>query len=248
MGLGVGSWIKETAADVGPEALGFLAGGPAGSAALGGLTSGIGGGGAAGQMGVLDAVTGGALGDVVGGITGQTAATAALSAAEMQAQGQREQLEYLKEINRQPQQYREQALSELASAYGLEGEGGQLAAIERAKASPLYQEIMAGREAGEEAVMRQASTTGGLRSGNVQSALAEHGSRLQNQALTQAYGQQMAGLQGLAGIPTGGQQIGQTMADIGATMGAGTLGAGQAQQQGIQNMMNMGLMALPFII
>lgn len=222
-------------------------------------------------------------------LSGKTSAEAAQQAAATEAGAMTDQLEYLQEVNRLPQQYRDQALTELASIYGLGGaaqsqqrqpsfglpssgmagaevnplmdagkmaagtvgggapgsgevqpQNAQLAMIERVKASPMYQEIMAGREAGEEAVMRNAAQTGGLRSGNVQSAMYDYNTQLGNQALTQGYAQQMAGLQGLAGIPTGSQQIGQTMANIGRTQAQGILGGAQAQQAGTQNLMNLG--------
>lgn len=212
-------------------------------------------------------------------LSGKTSAEAAQSAAATQAGAMTDQLAYLQEINRLPQQYRDQALTELASIYGLGGatqsqpgqqatgnplmDAGRMAAgtigggapgsgevqphnaqqamIDRVKASPMYQEIMGGREAGEEAVMRHAAQTGGLRSGNVQSAMYDYNTQLGNQALTQGYNQQMAGLQGLAGIQTGSQQIGQTMADIGGVRAQGILGAGQGRQAGTQNLMNLGL-------
>lgn len=167
-------------------------------------------------------------------------------AAAMEAEAQMEQLAYLKEREAIPQQFREEALTRLGGLAGLEGGvGSQQQLIEQAKISPLYQELLGGREAGEEAILRQAGATGGLRSGNVQAALAGYNMQLQNQALTQAYNQQLQGLQGLANLPSNVTQIGQTMAGIGQTQAAGLtaagqtraagqIAAGQAQQAGIQ--------------
>jgi hypothetical protein len=174
-------------------------------------------------------------------VSGKTAADAAKRASATQASAMMEQLDYLKEINRLPQQYKEQALTELAGLYGAEGSENQQVLIDRAKASPLYQQIMGGQAAGEEAVMRSAAQTGGLRSGNVQHAMYDYNTQLANQALTQTYGQQLSGLQGLAGLQTGEQKIGQTMADIGGVKAQGILGAAGAQQQGTQNLLNFGL-------
>lgn len=203
-------------------------------------------------------ITGGLLGErsveaFFGGITGETAADAALQAGNVQAAAQLEQLEYLKQINELPQQYREQALTELAGIYGLGEEGQGIARtqeqlIEQAKTSPLYQELLGTREAGEEALLRTAGATGGLRSGDVQRSLYDYNTQLERQALTQAFGQQqaeyqkqLAGLQGLAGTPTYASQIAQTTGDIGTTQAQSILGAAQAQQQGIQNTTNLGL-------
>ena len=100
-------------------------------------------------------------------------------------------------------------------------------------------------EALEEAIMRHASATGGLRSGNVQEAMYDYNTQLQNQALLQSYNQQLQGLQGLAGLPSYAPQIASGMAGVGQTLGQGVSGAGQtiaqgqvaagqAQQQGLQ--------------
>lgn len=172
--------------------------------------------------------------------------------AEMSADAQMAQLEYLKEVDKLPREYREEALRQMSERV-LEpgGRPGQAQMIEEAKASPLYSAIMGGQEAGEEAILRQAGATGVLRSGNVQEALAGFSSDLQNQALLQAYQEQvvtgqreLSELQGIAGLPSGTQQIGQTMANIGATRGAGEIAQGQIYQQGLQGLSNTALTGL----
>ena len=97
---------------------------------------------------------------------------------------------------------------------------------------------MGGLKAGEESIMRNAAMTGGLRSGNTQSALADYATQLQNKALTDAYNQQLSGLTGLAHLPTNEAAIGQTMANIGNTRAQGILGAAQAKQAMYQNVGN----------
>lgn len=174
-------------------------------------------------------------------LTGAGAADAAREGAALTAQGQREQLDYLKEINKLPQEYREQALTELAGVYSGTDPGKQQEMIDRAKASPLYQEIMSGRAAGEEGVARAASVTGGLRSGNVNDALYKYNTELKNKALTETYGQQMTGLKGLAGLVTKESEIGDIMGGIGDTLGMGRIAAGQAMQSGAENTANLGL-------
>ncbi len=185
----------------------------------------------------------------------QTAATGATTAAETQAQSQREQLEYLKEVNALPTQLRDEALTQLGGLSGIGDEGTQQAILDRAKSSPYYQEMMAGQEAGEEAIMRRAAATGGLRGGDVQAGLYDYSSRLQSQALSSAYGQEVQNLRGLAGLDTGQQQIAQTMGNIGTTQAQGILGASQAQaqgqiaggqifQQGMGQMANIGMQGL----
>ena len=169
--------------------------------------------------------------DTLTGKSGERAATAARDAASVQAGAQREALDYLKEREALPQEFREGALTQLAGLYGLPGgEGSQAQMIEQAKQSPLYQAMMGTREAGEDAILRHASATGGLRSGNVQANLAEFNQNLENQALLTAYGEQKQGLAGLAGLSSMAPQIAQQMAGIGQTQAQGMTAAAQAQQ------------------
>jgi len=114
----------------------------------------------------------------------QQQAAAQVEAARIAAEQQQKGLDYLIESERLPRQYRESALSGLAGAYGLDGgAGSQQQFIEQAIMSPLYQNLLGGREAGEEAILRSAGMTGGLRSGNVQENLYDYNTQLQNQAL-----------------------------------------------------------------
>lgn len=182
--------------------------------------------------------------DVVGGLTGSTAADAATEGANIQAQAQREALAYLKQTEEIPQAFREGALTQLGGLYGLEGgEGSQQELIDQARLSPLYQAMVGSQAQGEEAIMRNASMTGGLRSGGVQENLAEFTSDLQNQALLESYNQQLSGLTGLAQLPSNAAQIAQQQSAIGQTLGQGAVAAGQAKQEGMGNMMNMAMMA-----
>jgi hypothetical protein len=190
------------------------------------------------------------MGDFFGG-GGDDSADAAKDAAQIQADYQREALDYLKETEALPQQFRESALKYLAGAYGLPGgEGSQQEIIDQARESPLYGAIMGGLEQSEESILRNASATGGLRSGNANDALAENAQQLENQALLTSYNQQMQGVGGLAGLPSLAPQIAAGTAGIGQTLAQGEIAAAQAKQQGNQmaggNLMglaNLGLQA-----
>jgi hypothetical protein len=180
---------------------------------------------------------------VVGGVMADKGADAAADAsvqgANIQADYQREALAYLKETEEIPQLFREEALKGIAGAYNIEGgAGSQRDLIDRALASPLYGSIMGGQEAGEDAILRNAAATGGFRSGNVQHNMYDYNVQLQNRALLESYNQQMQGLQGLAMLPSNANQIAQQTSEIGTTYGQGIIAAGQAQQQGYQNMGN----------
>jgi len=179
-----------------------------------------------------------------------SAAAAAISAeasiygANLEAEAQREALAYLKEREELPRQFSEGALTRLGGLYGLEGGIGeplksQEELIQDALASPLYGQLMGGQEAGEEAILRSASATGGLRSGNVQQNLYDYNVQLENRALLDSYNQQVAdysqeisGLQGMAGLPSNAVEIARQTSAIGTTLGAGQTAAGAAYAQG----------------
>ena len=205
---------------------------------------------------IITAVVGGA---VIGGVASymsgsesadaseaaaETSAQASLYAAQLEAESQREALDYLKEREALPRQFSEGALTRLGGLYGLEGGTGeplksQDELIQDALASPLYGQLMGGQEAGEEAILRSASATGGLRSGNVQHNLYDYNVQLENRALLDAYNQQVmdysqeiSGLQGMAGLPSNATEIARQTSAIGTTLGAGQAAAGSAYSQG----------------
>jgi len=113
---------------------------------------------------------------------------------------------------------------------------GKGAFVQGLMQDPFYQGML---DVGEEAVLRGASATGGLRSGSTSEALARN-----NQAILRGlYGEQVAGLQGMAGLPSYAPQIAQATSGIGQTLAQGQIGAAQAQQTGQQQSMGniMGL-------
>lgn len=179
-------------------------------------------------------------------ISGYLASESADSASEAATQGaattagaEREALDYMKEREAIPQQFREGALKGLGGVYGLEGgTGSQQELIDKAISSPLYKGIMGGQEAGEESILRNASMTGGFRSGNTQSNLYDYNVQLQNKALLESYNQQLQGLTGLAGLPSNSNQIAQQTSQIGQTLGMGQIAGAQAEQAGTQQMIN----------
>jgi hypothetical protein len=178
--------------------------------------------------------------------TGEEAAGAASGAAEGVASVEDLALENFIRSQAQPDIYRRGALNMLAQAYG--GGEGQQQIIESAMASPLYGSLMGGRKAGEEAILRSASATGGLRSGNVQGAMYDYNTQLQNQALLEAYNQQIGGLKGFAGMRDPSESIYQKTVAPAYTRGEGEIAAATArqagQQQGWENLIGLGNLAL----
>jgi hypothetical protein len=171
-------------------------------------------------------------------VTGEQAAKQAGNAAAEQAQGimagtqiqvdaQSEALNYLKEREAMPQQFREGALGQIGGLYGLGSVSGE-ESLANLRNTPMYNAIMSQQGAGEDAIMRNQAMTGGLRSGNTQNALARYSGDLQNQALMQS----LSGLQGLASLPSNAGQIASGISGIGQTMGSGVMGQAQTYAQG----------------
>lgn len=174
----------------------------------------------------------GVLGDI---FVADRTADASKSAARTQANAQREALAYLKEREAIPQKFREGALTGLGDIYGLGDDVAQSEFFAGLERNPLYGAIMSGRDAGEEAILRNASATGGLRSGNAQYNLADYNTQLKNQALLTAYNDQVSGLQGLAGLPSMAPQIAAGITGIGQTLAQGKIANAQIWNDAYQN-------------
>ena len=200
-----------------------------------------------GTLGMVDT-------DFAGDEARRDARRASQQGAALSASSQQEALNYLKEKEALPMQYRDQALQQLsglAEAPPID----QQQLIDEARNSPLYQSIMGGRDAGEEAIARTASATGGLRSGNVQDAFYKYNTELENTALlesyNQAYGQQRSErdertqiLKGLSGLQSYAPQIAQGTANVGATLAQGQIAGAQAdiaaRNAGMDQLMGLG--------
>lgn len=129
------------------------------------------------------------------------------------------------------QQAGEEALKQQRILMGLEGPEAQQAAISEIEQSPEFQEAVKQGEAG---MLANASATGGLRGGNVQSALAQFRPQMLS-ALIQQRMAQLGGLTGMGqqsalGVAGMGQQSAANIANLYGQMGAAQAGAimGQA--------------------
>lgn len=119
---------------------------------------------------------------------------------------------------------------------GLGGAGKQQEAITALQQSPQFQTL---QQQGENALLQNASATGGLRGGNVQAALAQFRPQLLNQLIAQQFGRlgQVAGLgqASAAGQAAAAQQQGSDIAALlgqqGAAQAGSALAAGQGQAQ-----------------
>jgi len=168
------------------------------------------------------------------GKAADAAADAARSGAAMSAAQQQAALEYQQQVDKKPLQYRDEALTGLRDVY-MGAPEAQANMIERAQMSPLYAQLMGGLGTGQEAVMQNAAMQGNWRSGDAKMNMADYTTRTSQNALLQAYQDQMRGMESFTNpsLNTGG--ISDTMSGIGRTLAAGETGAAQAQQQGEQN-------------
>lgn len=130
------------------------------------------------------------------------------------------------------------ALQAQMAALGLSGPEAQQAYVSQQEQSPLFQAMT---RQGEEAILQNASATGGLRGGNVQGALAQFRPQLLNQFLNQQYanlggmtslGQQSAAGVGAAGMQSAGS-IAQLLGEGGAAKAGATLGSANAWGQSL---------------
>jgi hypothetical protein len=175
------------------------------------------------------------VGSVVGGITGATAQSkAAQKAADAQAAAaqagideQHRQFDVTQQ-NLQPWLTAgTQALGQQGDLLGLNGTGAQSSSLDALRASPLFKSLY---DSGEEAVLQNASATGGLRGGNTQRGLADFGADTFAQLLQYQLGQ-LGGISG-AGQQTG-TQLGQFGANTASNVGSLLTQQGSAQAGGI---------------
>lgn len=199
------------------------------------------------------AVAAGTIG--VGLISANKAAKAQKNAANQAAQAQTESSQAA--IDEQKRQF--DAIQELMKPYvkagtgalagqqdllGLNGAAKQQAAIDSINNSQAMQTYM---QQGENAILQNASATGGLRGGNTQSALSQFRPQLLNQLINQQY-QNLGGLTSIgqnaaAGVGNAGMQsannIGNLLQQSGAAQAGNALAQGQAsanQWAGIGNL------------
>jgi hypothetical protein len=98
------------------------------------------------------------------------------------------------------------SLGPLGDLIGVNGNDAQGSAIEALRSSPFYQSLY---RTGEEALLANASATGGIRGGNTQRSLADFGA----DTLATTIDRQLANLGGLAGMGLGSTE---SLANFGA--------------------------------
>lgn len=179
---------------------------------------------------------------VVGGYMASSSASDAASSAA-QAQGQasdksiaesQRQFNAIQELLKPYTSAGTSALSGQQALLGLSGADEQQKAIAGIAGGPQMQAMT---QQGENAILQNASATGGLRGGNTQAALAQFRPQLLNQLIQQQYGN-LGGLTSIgqnaaAGVGNAGQnssnQIINALQQQGAAQAGSALAQGQAQ-------------------
>lgn len=192
-------------------------------------------------------IAGGAtlLSAIIGGIASSEASKAQTETAKLGIAEQNKRFEEMQAMLAPYAKAGEGALTSQQALAGLAGPEAQRAAIAAIQGSP---EMQALTEQGEAGILSNASATGGLRGGNVQSALAQFRPQVLSSLINQQY-QRLGGITQMgqasaAGVGAGGLQTGMSIADLlgqqGAAQAGGILGLGQAAQ-GIPNAFMTGL-------
>jgi hypothetical protein len=126
------------------------------------------------------------------------------------------------------------ALTGQQNLIGLNGAPAQATAIAGIEGSPQFTALM---QQGENAILQNASATGGLRGGNTQGALAQYRPAVLSQLIEQQYGRlgglTSVGQNAAAGVGNAGMQTGTNVANLlqqqGAAQAGGYLAQGRAQ-------------------
>lgn len=163
---------------------------------------------------------------------------AAAQGAASQA-GIEEQRRQFDEMRKLLQPYTEAglpALEQQQTLLGLKGPEAEQAAIARLTGGETFKALA---QQGEEALLQQASATGGLRGGNLQGALGQFRPQLLSNLIEQQYGR-LGGMTSLgqasaAGVGSAGMQTGTNIANLlgqqGAAEAGGILGEAKAYGQ-----------------
>lgn len=179
--------------------------------------------------------------DFSGEEAGKRASDAAIAGANISAQAQREALNYLKETEALPQEFRESALQQLGGMFGVPGgDVSSEQALAKIEASPVFKGLLGDQDQIAEDVLRYQAATGAGRTGATELALGEAFRKNRADALLGT----IQGIQGMARLPSSAPQIAQGMRDIGSTQAQGVTASAQArlaaEQAGMQNLLGLG--------
>jgi len=132
------------------------------------------------------------------------------------------------------------ALQGQQNLLGLGGAGAQRQAIAGIENSPMFQSLT---QQGEQAMLQNASATGGLRGGNLQGALAQYRPQMLNALIDQQYARlgdlTSLGQNAAVGVGNAGMQTGQNIANLYGQQGAASAGSQLARGQALSGVLNL---------
>jgi hypothetical protein len=166
----------------------------------------------------------------------QGAANAEVQAANMQIGESRRQFDEIRALLNPYVESGTDALSQQQALLGLSGTDAQRSALGAIEQSPQMAALLA---QGENAMLQNASATGGLRGGNIQAALAQFRPQLLSSLIESQYsklgGLASMGQNAAAGVGNAGMQstsqINQALGSIGSAQAGAALARGQANAQ-----------------
>lgn len=162
------------------------------------------------------------------------AASAEERAAQLQVDESSRQFDEIQKLLSPYTQAGESAIGQQKTLLGLNGPEAQQAAINQLQSSPQFTSLV---QQGENALLQNASATGGLRGGNTQNALATLRPQMLSALIESQYsklggltsiGQNAAAGVGNAGMATT-SAINQSLGNIGSAQAGAALAAGKAQ-------------------
>lgn len=164
---------------------------------------------------------------------GEAASDAQLQATQLGIEEQQRQFDAIQELLKPYVDAGTGAIAGQEALLGLAGADEQAAAIAALEASPQFESIV---QQGEEALLQNASATGGLRGGNLQGALAQFRPQILSQLIESQFGKlgSVAGLgqASAAGQAAAGQQTASAISSLlgqqGQALASQAIGQGQA--------------------
>jgi hypothetical protein len=193
---------------------------------------------------------GGAIGGALGGAFEGSESVSQASGAQQQAAqgGIDEQRRQFEAVQRLMQPYKEAGASALAQQQALLGmvsPEAQQQAINALQSGPQFQAL---QQQGENAILQNASATGGLRGGNVQGALAQFRPALLSGLIDQQYSR-LGGLASLgqnaaAGVGNAGMSTGTNIATLLGRQGQAQAGGILGQQSALTGGINQAFGAI----
>lgn len=191
-----------------------------------------------GAIALAATAVGGVASSAIGAGAARSAGAAQERAAQLGVDEQRRQFDSMRDLLSPYVKAGDPALQAIMGAAGLLGPGSQQEFADQQSQSPMFQALA---RQGEDAILQNASATGGLRGGNVQGALGQFRPALLNQFIEQQYGRlsgiAQMGQNSAAGVGMAGMQTGNNIANLLGQQGAAQAGA----QLGVANSVNQGI-------